>query len=91
MSAQLHGARQEEMTQPLKFCHMWLSRGEHVLGRAETGSDLNGGITPHIPSPQTYISYYRDKDLEMCPLKLKIMGTYLLVSLFAWVELKVEN
>lgn len=91
VSGQLHGARQEEMAQPLKVCHMWFSRGEHVLDRAEGGSDLRGGITPHTPSPQTFVSYYHDKDLETCPLKMKLMDTYLLVSLFAWVELKVKN
>lgn len=53
----------KKMAQPLKICHMWFSRAERVLDKAESGSDLNGGITPLIPSLQTYISHYHDRDL----------------------------
>lgn len=63
MSGKLHGVGQEKMAQPLKICHKWFSRGERVLDRTESGSDLNGGITPLTPSLQTYISHYHDRDL----------------------------
>lgn len=73
--------QQEEMAQLLKVCHMWFSRGEYVLDRAEGGSDLSSGISPHTPSSQTYVSHYHDKDLETCPLKMKLMDAYFLVCL----------